>query len=152
MYQVLSDKFLVILRTFFLFPLQKSSSSNSSSNNQRYFGFKMQALWTSYADRCNFKGNLFCWVFSVTQGFRELIFTISVVGEERKATLSNHPSLWASVSFGTLELWRRGNSEWLPTPRSSPWAGLSLKPAKQMVVDQSFKDPRVDILLTGVSA
>lgn len=157
MYRVLSDKFLVILRTLFLLPLQKSFSSNSSSTNWSYFGIKIQALWTSDADRCNFKGNFFCWVFSVTQGFGELIFTVSVVGEkERRATLSNHSSLWASGSFCTLELWRwrKPGSGYSPQPLKAGWA--LLKPPKQMVVDQSFKDPGVDILqpplLTGISA
>lgn len=138
MYRVLSDKFLVILRTLFLLPLQKSFSSNSSSTNWSYFGIKIQALWTSDADRCNFKGNFFCWVFSVTQGFGELIFTVSVVGEkERRATLSNHSSLWASGSFCTLELWRwrKPGSGYSPQPLKAGWA--LLKPPKQMVVDRS---------------
>lgn len=41
-----------------------------------------------------------------------------------------------------------------PQPLKAGWA--LLKPPKQMVVDQSFKDPGVDILqpplLTGISA
>ena len=65
---------------FSLLPLQKSFNSNSSSKNWNYLGIKMQASWTLYAGGCNFKGNFFCWVFSVTRGFGELIFTVSVVG------------------------------------------------------------------------
>lgn len=87
LYGVLSDEFLVIWRTFFLFPLQKSLSSNSGSSNWSYFSLKMQALWTSYADRCNFKGGFFRWVLSVTQGFGVVIFAVSVVGKRKEELL-----------------------------------------------------------------
>lgn len=80
--------------------------------------------------------------------------------KERRAALSSCCSPWVSVSFCTLELWR-GTKLGVgfvhsphPEPLEACWA--LLKPPKQMVVDQSFKDPRMDILqpplLTDVSA
>lgn len=116
--------------------------SNSSCNNLSYFSIKMPALWTSHAGRCNFKGNFFCWVFSVTQGFGELIVTVSVAGEKERG--STHPSGHGLLSY--LESWRCGKHSvviWLCLLRQ---ARLSLKPLRQMVGDDSFKDPRIDIL------
>ena len=127
----------------------------------------MQASWTLYAGGCNFKGNFFCWVFSVTRGFGELIFTVSVVGGGSGGGSGRKEELLflAALPCGYLSPfvpWNYGEGGKLdgfvhspnPEPLEACWA--LLKPPKQMVVDQSFKDPRIDILqpplLTDVSA
>lgn len=75
--------------------------------------------------------------------------------KERRATFSNYSSLQASLSFCALELWSQ--EAWRGDPPSPlRRARLSLKPLKEMAVDQSFQDPRIDILqpplLAGVAA
>lgn len=132
---------------FFLFPLQKSFSSNGSSENWHYFSIKMQILWLSSADRCNFKGDFFCWVLAVTRGFGELVFTVSAVREkERRAALSIPSSLWASVSFCTLELWQQGKLQVVIPPSLWRQAELSFKPPKQMLVGHGCKALRIGFL------
>lgn len=61
--------------------------------------------------------------------------------------------LWLLLYPGIMEM-EETRSGYPPQPLKAGWA--LLKPPKQMVVDQSFKDPGVDILqpplLTGISA
>lgn len=100
-------------------------------------------------------------------GIWELIFTVSVVGGgvevgvEGKKSCSflaalpcGYLSPFVPWNYGEEESWSGFVHSPNPEPLEACWA--LLKPQKQMVVDQSFKDPRIDILqlplLTDVSA